>query len=115
MVLAHNESPRINWRLAIIKDLINGGDNSVRAAVICTSAGKLTSLLQSCILWKYVRASVLSTDILRKAMRHQLHLLEVVASHTESQQGKQPSVQQSGYKPYRPPGGCQNLHRSSNL
>ena len=34
VVLVHNEGPRINWRLAVIKD---GGDNLVRTAVICIS------------------------------------------------------------------------------
>ena len=29
VVLVHNEGPRINWRLAVIKDLITGGDNLV--------------------------------------------------------------------------------------
>ena len=38
MVLLHDESSRIIWRLAIIKDLINGGDNVVRAVVICTNS-----------------------------------------------------------------------------
>ena len=37
MVLIHDEGHRINWRLAVIRDLITGGDGLVRAADIQTS------------------------------------------------------------------------------
>ena len=40
VVLVHDEGPRINWHLAVIKDLIIGGEKLVRTAIICTSAGE---------------------------------------------------------------------------
>ena len=40
VVLIHDEGPRINWRLAVIKNLIVGGDGLVRAADIQTSTGR---------------------------------------------------------------------------
>ena len=39
IVLVHDDGPRIQWRLAIIEDLIHGGDGLVRAANIRTSTG----------------------------------------------------------------------------
>lgn len=50
VVLVHDESPRINWRLSIIKDLIVGRDNLVTTAVIRTSTGETNRLSHSCIL-----------------------------------------------------------------
>ena len=40
LVLIHDEGPRINWRLAVIKNLITKGDGLVRAADIQTSTGR---------------------------------------------------------------------------
>ena len=40
VVLVHDEGPRINWHLAVIKDLIIGGEKLVRTAIIRTSAGE---------------------------------------------------------------------------
>ena len=40
VVLIHDEGPRISWRLAVIKNLITGGDGLVRAADIQTSTGR---------------------------------------------------------------------------
>ena len=40
IVLAHDDGPRINWQLAVIKDLIIAGDNLVRTAIIRTSTGE---------------------------------------------------------------------------
>ena len=42
IVLIHDERPRIDWRLAVIEDLIPGGDGLIRAASIRTSTGKTT-------------------------------------------------------------------------
>ena len=42
IVLIHDEKPRIDWRLAVIEDLIPGGDGLIRAASIRTSTGKTT-------------------------------------------------------------------------
>ena len=39
IVLVHDDGPRIQWRLAIIEDLIHGGDGLVQAANIRTSTG----------------------------------------------------------------------------
>ena len=41
-MLIHDEKPRIDWRLAVIEDLIPGGDGLIRAASIRTSTGKTT-------------------------------------------------------------------------
>ena len=39
VVLAYDEGPRSSWKLALIEDLIRGGDGLVRAAHIRTSTG----------------------------------------------------------------------------
>jgi hypothetical protein len=39
VVLVHDDSPRSTWKLAVVEDLIRGGDNLVRAASIRTSTG----------------------------------------------------------------------------
>ena len=38
-MLVHNEGPRSTWKLAVIENLIRGGDGLVRAAHIHTSTG----------------------------------------------------------------------------
>ena len=40
MVLIHNEGPRLYWKLAVVEELIVGGDGLVRAANIRTSNGR---------------------------------------------------------------------------
>ena len=40
VVLVHDDSPRRNWKLAVIEDLHKGGDGLVRAADIRTSRGR---------------------------------------------------------------------------
>ena len=39
VVLVHDDGPRSTWKLAVVKDLIRGGDNLVQAAEIRTSTG----------------------------------------------------------------------------
>jgi len=34
VILVHNEGPRIDWKLAVVEELIIGGDDLVRAANI---------------------------------------------------------------------------------
>ena len=38
--MIHDEGPRINWRLAVVRNLRMGGDGLVRAADIQTSTGR---------------------------------------------------------------------------
>ena len=40
VVQIHDEGPRLNWRLAVIEELITGNDGIVRAAYIRTSTGR---------------------------------------------------------------------------
>jgi len=40
VVLVHDDGPRIKWKLAVIEELILGGDGLVRAANIRTSTGR---------------------------------------------------------------------------
>ena len=40
VVLEHNDGPRMKWRLAVVEELIHGGDGQVRAANIRTSTGR---------------------------------------------------------------------------
>ena len=40
VVLVHDDTPRINWRLAVVEDTISGEDGLIRAANIRTSTGK---------------------------------------------------------------------------
>ena len=40
VVLVHDDGPRIEWRLAVIEELIHGDDGLVRAANIRTSTGR---------------------------------------------------------------------------
>ncbi|VDI09705.1 Hypothetical predicted protein [Mytilus galloprovincialis] len=40
IVQIHNESPRVNWKLGIVNELIRGNDGHVRAARIQTSNGE---------------------------------------------------------------------------
>lgn len=40
VVLVHDDGPRALWRLAVVEDLIHGGDGLVRAANIRTSTGR---------------------------------------------------------------------------
>jgi len=42
-VLVHDDTPRVNWRLAVVEDTIVGEDSLVRAANIGTSTGKTNS------------------------------------------------------------------------
>ena len=39
-MLVHDDGPRVQWRLAVVEDLIHGGDGLVRAANIRTSTGR---------------------------------------------------------------------------
>ena len=39
VVLVHDDGPRSSWRLAVVEDLIKGGDDLIRAAKIRTSTG----------------------------------------------------------------------------
>jgi len=40
LVLVHDDTPRISWRLSVIEDIITGKDGLVRAAKIRTSTSK---------------------------------------------------------------------------
>jgi len=40
VVLVHDETPCINWRLAVVEDTIAGDDGLITAANIRTSTGK---------------------------------------------------------------------------
>ena len=40
IVLIHDDKPRVDWRLAVIEELIPGGDGLIRAANLRTSTGK---------------------------------------------------------------------------
>jgi len=40
IVLIHDDKPRIDWRLAVIEDMIPGNDGLIRAANVRTSTGK---------------------------------------------------------------------------
>jgi hypothetical protein len=40
IVLVHDDKPRVNWKLAVIENLIEGEDGQIRAAHIRTSTGK---------------------------------------------------------------------------
>ena len=40
VVLVHDDSPRISWKMAVVEELITGGDGLVRAANIRTCNGK---------------------------------------------------------------------------
>ena len=42
VVIIHDDVPRVRWRLAVIEDLICGGDGLVRAAIVRT-ANKTTN------------------------------------------------------------------------
>ena len=39
-MLIHDDKPCVDWRLAVIEELIPGGDGVIRAANICISTGK---------------------------------------------------------------------------
>ena len=41
IVLIHDDMPRINWRLAIIEELITGNDGLTRAAILQTASGRM--------------------------------------------------------------------------
>ena len=45
IVLIHDDTPRMQWRLAMIEEVIGGLDGLVRAARIRTSSGKTNRLL----------------------------------------------------------------------
>ena len=40
IVVVHDDTPRINWKLAVIEDLIAGNDRLARAANIRTAQGR---------------------------------------------------------------------------
>ena len=40
VVLVHDDTPRVNWRLAVIEDVITGHDGLIRAVNIRTSNGR---------------------------------------------------------------------------
>ena len=40
VVLIHDNTPRMDWRMAVIEELITGNDRSVRAAKIWTAKGR---------------------------------------------------------------------------
>ena len=40
VVLVHDDTPRINWKLAVVEELIVGNDGLVRAAHIRTAQGR---------------------------------------------------------------------------
>ena len=42
VVLVHDDTPRVNWRYAVIEGVIRGNDGLIRAANIRTSTGKTT-------------------------------------------------------------------------
>ena len=42
VVLVHDDTPRVNWKYAIIEGVIRGNDGLIQAANIRTSTGKTT-------------------------------------------------------------------------
>ena len=51
VVLVHDDTPRVNWKYAVIESVIRGNDGLIRAANIHTSTGKTTRPITiSCIL-----------------------------------------------------------------
>jgi len=38
-VLVHDDCPRINWKMAVVEDLVTGKDGKVHSATICTRSG----------------------------------------------------------------------------
>ena len=49
VVLVHDDKPRIDWKLAVIEDVVRGNDGLVRAANILTSRVERTGQLLNCI------------------------------------------------------------------
>ena len=45
IVLVHDDTPRINWRLAVVEDTISGEDGLIKAANIRTSTGRTNWLI----------------------------------------------------------------------
>ena len=39
MVVIHDDTPRLKWQLAVVKDLQRGKDDVIRSATICTVNG----------------------------------------------------------------------------
>lgn len=44
-VIVHNKTPRLCWKLAMIKDLVEGNDGLVRSALIRTTNGRTSRLI----------------------------------------------------------------------
>ena len=42
VVLVHDDTPRVNWKYAVVESVIRGNDGLIRAANICTGNGKTT-------------------------------------------------------------------------
>ena len=47
--LVHDDTPQINWQLAVIEDITRGSDGLIRAANICTKSGRTNRP----IVWLY--------------------------------------------------------------
>jgi len=63
VVLVHDDEPRVKWRMAIVEELIHGGDGLVRAANIRTS----TPLLGSYHLKYPLKARTISANWMMRA------------------------------------------------
>ena len=109
VMLVHNERPRINWRLANIKDLIIGGDNLVRTAVIHTCTGETNRPITKLYPLK-VRTDMSSRDPPDNGNK-----TPVVASGNDPWPQRESARKATGHLedilqgPLWAPGGCQSL------
>jgi len=124
VVLVHNDTPCINWQLAVIEDTISGEDGLVRAANIRTLTGWINRPIT-----KLYPLEVTISDSLLQAKNTLLHQTEDVSSSWDRISVAEPLKDRSeDRRPVRqatlkarqqvkewaealcaPPGGCQEL------
>ena len=93
VVLVHDDTPRINWHLAVVEDTISGEDGLIRAANIRTSTGKTNHPVR----WhrKWIISLLTKEDLFVKL---------------QSGEGNRPKNVQSPYWPPRKISGASNYN-----
>ena len=90
VVLVHDDTPRINWQLAVIEDVIRGSDGLIRAANIRTKAGRTNRPIA-----RLYPLEVRSTDTLKPSLMIPDKPQPQPSDTASEEQATQPSARQT--------------------
>jgi transposase InsO family protein len=107
VVLIHDDSPRIKWKLAVIEDLITGNDGLIRAANLRTSTGQTNRPIAKLYPLE-VRADIMSkTEHKSEGVPPQRP--EIRSKRTAANNALKKISEWTNMLNTSPPGGCHGL------